>query len=101
MSLPAKVAESSPDAPVSRPTPAAFSKINSPPNYYASSIAEKNRQQDTNVAAGRLPEEVYTNTLPSWRVALRRKCLAAVEWESEVIAQWQVCSPFPSFVPRV
>jgi hypothetical protein len=42
------------------------------------------------VAAGRLPEDVYTNTLPSWRAALRRKCVAVVEWESEVIAKLQV-----------
>jgi len=42
-----------------------------------------------NVAAGRLPEEVYTNMLPSWRAALRRKCVAVVEWESEVIGKWQ------------
>ena len=48
------------------------------------------------VAAGRLPEEVYANTLPGWRAALRRKCVAMVEWESEVIAEWQVgpSSPF-------
>ncbi|KAI0253432.1 hypothetical protein BJV78DRAFT_1302210 [Lactifluus subvellereus] len=42
------------------------------------------------VAAGRLPEEVYTKTLPWWRAALRRKCVAVVEWESKVIAKWQV-----------
>jgi len=38
------------------------------------------------VAAGRLPEDVYTNTLPSWRAALRRKCVAVVERESKVIS---------------
>ena len=42
------------------------------------------------VAAGRLPEEVYANTLPGWRAELRRKCVAMVEWESKVIAEWQV-----------
>jgi len=42
-----------------------------------------------NVAAGRLPEDVYTNTLPSWRVAIRRKFVAVVEKESKVIAEWQ------------
>jgi hypothetical protein len=41
------------------------------------------------VAAGRLPEEVYANTLPWWRAALRRKCVVVVEWESEVIGKWQ------------
>jgi hypothetical protein len=46
------------------------------------------------VAAGRLSEDVYTNTLPSWRAALRRKSVAVVEWESEVIAKLQVCLPF-------
>jgi len=46
-----------------------------------------------NIAAGRLPEEVYTNMLPSWRAALRRKCVAVVEWESEVIGKWQARSP--------
>ncbi|KAH9014876.1 hypothetical protein EDB85DRAFT_2028567, partial [Lactarius pseudohatsudake] len=39
--------------------------------------------------AGRLPEEIYTSTLPSWRAAVRRQCLAVVERESEIIAQWQ------------
>ena len=46
--------------------------------------------------AGRLPEEVYANTFPWWRAALRRKCVAVVEWESEVIAKWQV-RPSPPF----
>ena len=31
------------------------------------------------VATGRLPEYVYTNTLPWWRAALRKKCVAVVE----------------------
>ena len=44
------------------------------------------------VAAGRLPEDVYTNTLPGWRAALRRKCLALVERESKVIGEGQVRS---------
>jgi hypothetical protein len=42
------------------------------------------------VAAGRLPEDVYTNYLSWWRAALRRKCVAVVERESEVIAKLQV-----------
>jgi hypothetical protein len=42
------------------------------------------------VAAGRLPEEIYTNTLPRWRATLRRKCVSVVELESEVIGKWQV-----------
>ena len=94
MSL-SEVAEKSPDVPASSPVlaPAAY-KIGSPPDYYASSIIVKNRQQNTAMAAGRLPEEIYASMLPSWRAALRRKCLAAVEWESEVIAQLQVRSPF-------
>ncbi|KAH9961635.1 hypothetical protein BGW80DRAFT_1210922 [Lactifluus volemus] len=41
------------------------------------------------VAAGRLPEEIYTNTLPRWRATLRRKCVSVVELESEVIGKWQ------------
>jgi hypothetical protein len=54
-------------------------------------------EHTTGVAAGRLPEDVYTNTLPWWRAALRRKCVAVVEWESEVIAKWQVrLSPLSS-----
>lgn len=44
----------------------------------------------TGVAAGRLPEEVYANTLSWRRAALRRRCVAVVEWETEVIAKWQV-----------
>jgi hypothetical protein len=53
-------------------------------------------EHTASVAAGRLPEDVYTNTLPSWRAALRRKCVAVVEWESEVIVKLQVCLFFPS-----
>jgi len=56
-------------------------------------------QHTAGVAAGRLPEDVYTNTLPSWRAALRRKCVAVVEWESEVIVKLQV-RPFPSLSSR-
>ena len=52
-------------------------------------------ERNASVAAGRLPEEVYANTLPWWRAALRRKCVAVVEWESEVIGEWQV-RPFLS-----
>ena len=53
------------------------------------------------IDAGRLPEDVYTNTLPWWRAALRRKCVVVVEWESEIIGKWQVrlSSPPPPF-PR-
>ncbi|KAI0048889.1 hypothetical protein FA95DRAFT_1604846 [Auriscalpium vulgare] len=40
-------------------------------------------------AAGRLPEEVYTNTLPWWRAAARRKLVGVVEWESAILARWQ------------
>ncbi|KAH9014871.1 hypothetical protein EDB85DRAFT_2157118 [Lactarius pseudohatsudake] len=47
------------------------------------------RLLNTSVAAGRLPEEIYTSTLPSWRAAVRRQCLAVVERESEIIAHWQ------------
>jgi len=53
-----------------------------------------NEEQSMNVAAGRFPEDVYTNTLPSWRAALRRKFVAVVEWESRVIGEWQVRSYF-------
>jgi hypothetical protein len=48
------------------------------------------------IAAGRLPEDVYTYTLPWWRAALRRKCVAVVEYESEVIGKWQVRLSPPS-----
>jgi hypothetical protein len=51
------------------------------------------------VAAGRLPEEVYENMLPWWRLALRRKCVAMVEWESQVIGEWQVRPFFFFFYP--
>jgi hypothetical protein len=92
MSLSAEVVEESPDA--SAP-PLAPSKTGSPPDYYAPKVVSKN----TTVAAGRLPEDIYASTLPSWRAALRRQCLVVVECESEVIAQWQVRSPFlPSYL---
>jgi hypothetical protein len=54
-------------------------------------------EHTTGFAAGRLPEDVYTNTLPWWRAALRRKCVAVVERESEVIAKWQVRLSPPFF----
>ncbi|KAI9462865.1 hypothetical protein BJY52DRAFT_116203 [Lactarius psammicola] len=90
MSLSDEVAEESPhaSAPCIAPAPAP-SKNGSPPGYYEPSIVVKNRQQNSTVAAGRLPEEIYASTLPRWRAALRRQCVAVVEWESEVIAQWQ------------
>lgn len=56
-------------------------------------------EEHTAVAAGRLPEDVYTNTLPPWRAALRRKCVAVVEWESEVIVKLQV-RLLPPLSPR-
>ena len=102
MSLSDEAAEESSDAPaprlVSAPAP---SKHGSPPDYYAPNVVVKNKnhQQNTTAAAGRLPEEIYASTLPSWRAALRRQCLAVVEWETEVIARWQVRSPFlPSYL---
>lgn len=52
-------------------------------------------EEHTAGVAGRLPEDVYTNYLSWWRAALRRKCVAVVERESEVIAKWQV-RLFPS-----
>ena len=88
------------DAPAIASVPT-LSNVGSPPNCHASSIVAKNRPQNTNVAAGRLPEEVYTGTLPPWRAALRRQCVAMVEWECVVIAEWQVRPLFPSFVLRI
>ncbi|KAH9005584.1 hypothetical protein EDB86DRAFT_3098618 [Lactarius hatsudake] len=85
-----EVAEVSPNVPAPRfVSPPVPSKRGSPPDYYAPIVAFKNRQQNTSVAAGRLPEEIYTSTLPSWRAAVRRQCLAVVERESEIIAHWQ------------
>jgi membrane-associated phospholipid phosphatase len=49
----------------------------------------RGEEHTAGVAAGRLPEDVYTNYLSWWRAALRRKCVAVVERESEVIAKWQ------------
>ena len=54
-------------------------------------------EHTVSVDAGRLPEEVYTNMLPWWRAALRRKCVEVVVWESKVIGEWQVRSLFFSF----
>jgi len=85
MSLSTEVAEVSPDASLPRLAPAP-SKTGPPPDYYSPKIGFKTQQ---NVPAGRLPEEIYTSTLPQWRAALRRQCLAVVEWETEVIAKWQ------------
>ncbi|KAH9164543.1 hypothetical protein EDB89DRAFT_408390 [Lactarius sanguifluus] len=96
MSLSDEVAEESSNIPAPRlvSTPV-LSKHGSPPDYYAPNVV-KNRQQNMNmsVAAGRLPEEIYASTSPSWRAALRRQYVAEVEWESEIIAQWQVRSLF-------
>ncbi|EPQ53728.1 hypothetical protein GLOTRDRAFT_63378 [Gloeophyllum trabeum ATCC 11539] len=38
---------------------------------------------------GRLPGEVYDNSLMRWAAALRRRVVKRVEWESEVIAAMQ------------
>ncbi|KAF8156625.1 PAP2 superfamily-domain-containing protein [Crassisporium funariophilum] len=38
---------------------------------------------------GRQPKDVYETTLPWWRAAIRRKLVAGVHWESEVIAKMQ------------
>ena len=99
MSFSAEVAKESLDAPAPPVTSApASSKFGSSPNYTAPSIVSKDSQQNTNVAAGRLPEDVYAGTLPSWRAALRCQCVARVVWESEVIAELQVHSPIlPSY----
>ena len=64
--------------PPPRVASAPTSKFGSPPKYDAPSIVAKNSQQNTNTAAGRLSEEVYTSTPPSWRAALRRQCVAMV-----------------------
>ncbi|KAH9179059.1 hypothetical protein EDB89DRAFT_771235 [Lactarius sanguifluus] len=66
---------------VSAPAP---SKHGSPPN-----VVVKNRQQNTFVATWHFPEEIYASTLPSWRAAFRRQCVAVVdsERECETIAQ--------------
>lgn len=95
-SVSAEVAEESLDSSVPRLVSApAPSKIGSPPAYSAPKFVSEN----TTVAAGRLPEEIYTSTLPLWRASLRRQCLAVVEWETGVIAQLQVRSPFlPSYL---
>ncbi|KAF8268554.1 hypothetical protein EI94DRAFT_1778532 [Lactarius quietus] len=76
MSFPAEVARSR------RMPPLRASPQRPPPQ-------KSDRQQNTDVAAGRLPEDIYASTLPTWRLAVRRKCLAVVEWESEVIARLQ------------
>lgn len=97
MSFSAEVAKESLDAPAPPVASApASSKFGSSPNYTAPSIVFKGNQQNTNVAAGRLPEDVYASTLPSWRATLRRQCVARVVWESEVIAglQAKVRSPW-------
>ncbi|KAH9047505.1 hypothetical protein EDB83DRAFT_2403549, partial [Lactarius deliciosus] len=67
-----EVAEQSPHAPAPRlVSPPSSSKHGSPPDCYAPNVTFKNRQQ---------------NTSP---VAVQRQCLAVVERESEIIAQWQ------------
>jgi len=41
-----------------------------------------------------LLEDVYTNTLLSWRAVIWRKFIAVVEREGKVITEWQVRSYF-------
>lgn len=83
------------------------SKVTPPMDIAAPQKREPHRddlgeEHTAGVAAGRLPEDVYANTLPWWRAALRRKSVAVVEWESEVIAKWQVrlFLPLSSRVPN-
>ncbi|KAI0259698.1 hypothetical protein BC834DRAFT_904558 [Gloeopeniophorella convolvens] len=80
--------DTSEDSPSSSPsvTPTyektSFPRDGSPPNFTTGT-------HPTGIAAGRLPEEVYTNTLPAWRAALRQRCVKVVEWESQVLGRWQ------------
>ncbi|KAI0062728.1 hypothetical protein BV25DRAFT_1803341 [Artomyces pyxidatus] len=68
------------DSPYSTPTPSEYSRFS----------PESDGEDNIGVAAGRLPEEYYTNTLPWWRAATRRKFVGIVEWESAILARWQV-----------
>jgi len=73
----------------SPPTPPSGVAQASKKNGSHSSYSPSEEHTTTTVAAGRLSEEVYTNILPWWRAELRRKTVSIVEWESQVIAQWQ------------
>ncbi|KAI0317450.1 hypothetical protein OF83DRAFT_1058645 [Amylostereum chailletii] len=70
-------------SPISEKTTAFFSD-----NHVAGIHVGPDGEQ-VGVAAGRLPEEVYANTMSGWRNALRKKLVRCVEWESVVLAGWQ------------
>jgi len=40
---------------------------------------------------GRQADDVYEATLGPWRAGIRKKIVARVRWESEVLARMQVC----------
>ncbi|KAH9047524.1 hypothetical protein EDB83DRAFT_2677077 [Lactarius deliciosus] len=67
-----------------------------PPNAPAPHLV-KNGQQNTPVAAGGVPEEIYAGTLPSWRAVLRCSRRTVVEQESETSPsgrQYRVRAPW-------
>ena len=60
----------------------------------AAAVADKAAEEEALLlavgAAGRQPEEVYTNTLNWWRAGIRRAILRNVQAESVVLARMQV-----------
>ena len=46
------------------------------------------------VSPGMQPKDVYDKSLSWWRAAIRRRLVASVHWESEVIARMQVSRVF-------
>lgn len=60
---------------------------------YSDNASEDDPDAVERLGVGLLSDEVYERTLSPWRVAIRRRLLKNLVWESNVIGAMQVCQP--------